>query len=86
MEPGSSGRQRQGISKSKSKKNFKCYNCGKKGHLKNDYWNLKDSKPQGNITSTSDDGFALCNEAKTIGTYIKKFSNVWLLTQQLLGK
>ena len=78
-EPSSSGRQRQGRSKSKSKKNFKCYNCGKKGHLKKDCWNLKDFKSQENVTSTSVDGIALCNEAVTTGTYRKKFSDVWIL-------
>jgi hypothetical protein len=33
-ERGSSGNQRQGRSKSRSKKTMKCYNCGRKGHFK----------------------------------------------------
>ena len=54
-ERGFSGSQNHGRSKSRSKKNIKCYNYSKKGHLKKDYWNLKGSSPQGNFTSASDD-------------------------------
>ena len=54
-ESDSSGRQRQDKWKSRSKTNIKCYNCGKNGHLKNDYWNLKGSSPQVNFASASDD-------------------------------
>ena len=35
----SSGNHNHGISKSRSKKNIKCYNCGKKEHVKKDCWN-----------------------------------------------
>jgi hypothetical protein len=35
-EHGSSGSQRHGRSRSRSKKTVKCYNCGRKGHLKKD--------------------------------------------------
>lgn len=35
----SSRSQNRGRSKSQNKRNFKCYNCGKKGHLKKDCWN-----------------------------------------------
>jgi len=37
-ERGSSGSQRQGRSKSRSKKTVKCYNCGRKEHFKKDCW------------------------------------------------
>ncbi|KAH9655417.1 Integrase catalytic domain-containing protein [Citrus sinensis] len=37
-ERGPSGSQNQGRSKSRSKKNVKCYNCGKKGHVKKECW------------------------------------------------
>ena len=38
---GSSGSQNHGRSKSQSKKNLKCYNCGMRGHLKKDCWQKK---------------------------------------------
>ena len=44
IERGSSGSQNHVKSKSKSKKNIKCYNCGKKWHVKKDGWNLKNDK------------------------------------------
>lgn len=72
----SSGR---GRSKS-SKKNLKCYNCGKKGHLKKDCWNLpQNSNPQGNVASTSDDGSALCCEASIAREGRKRFADIWLI-------
>lgn len=37
-ERGPSGSHNHGRSKSRSKKNVKCHNCGKKGHLKRDCW------------------------------------------------
>ena len=33
------GSHNHGRSKSKSKKNIKCYNCSKKGNVKKDCWN-----------------------------------------------
>ncbi|KAE8687107.1 cytochrome P450 71A9-like [Hibiscus syriacus] len=56
-ERGQSNNHKHGRSKSRSKKNLKCYNCGKKGHLKKDCWSLnKNSNPQGNTANISDDG------------------------------
>ncbi|KAE8725329.1 hypothetical protein F3Y22_tig00008957pilonHSYRG00078 [Hibiscus syriacus] len=61
-ERGQSSSHKHGRSKSRSKKNLKCYNCGKKGHLKKDCWSLnKNSNLQGNTANTSDDGDALCS-------------------------
>ncbi|KAH9659018.1 hypothetical protein KPL70_023705 [Citrus sinensis] len=37
-ERGPSGSQNHGRSKSRSKKNVKCYNCSKKGHVKKECW------------------------------------------------
>ncbi|KAH9659037.1 Integrase catalytic domain-containing protein [Citrus sinensis] len=37
-ERGPSGSQNHGRSKPRSKKNVKCYNCGKKGHVKKECW------------------------------------------------
>ncbi|KAE8673308.1 hypothetical protein F3Y22_tig00111794pilonHSYRG00058 [Hibiscus syriacus] len=66
IERGQSNSHKHGRSKSRSKKNLKCYNCGKKGYLKKDCWSLnKNSNPQGNTANTSDDGDALCCEAST---------------------
>ena len=78
-ECGPSGSQNHGRPKSRSKKNVKCYHCGKKGHLKKDCWGLKKSaedKPQGNIASISDDGEILYNEAATVVESRKRFSDV----------
>ncbi|KAE8694615.1 putative pentatricopeptide repeat-containing protein [Hibiscus syriacus] len=67
-------------SKSRSKKNLKCYNCGKNGHLKKDCWSLnKNSNPQGNTENTSDDGDALCCEASTTIEGKKRYADIWLI-------
>ncbi|KAE8703505.1 hypothetical protein F3Y22_tig00110469pilonHSYRG00245 [Hibiscus syriacus] len=75
-----SSSHKHGRSKSMSKKNLKCYNCGKKGHLKKDYWSLnKNFNPQGNTANTSDDGDALCCEASTTVEGRKRFAYIWLI-------
>lgn len=81
----SSGSQNRGRSKYQNKRNFKCYNCGKKGHLKKDCWNkkksggLESSNSQGNIASTSENGEILYSEAATNTEGRKKFADVWLM-------
>lgn len=54
-------------SKSRSKKNAKWCNYGKKSYLKKDCWNLdkKDSNPQGNIANISNDGDVMVCKATT---------------------
>ena len=84
-ERGFSGSQNHGRSKSRSKKNIKCYNCGKKGHVKKECWLLKksgdseSSKAQGNVASTSSNGEVLYSEATTIVEGRKSFADVWIL-------
>ncbi|KAH9651797.1 Integrase catalytic domain-containing protein [Citrus sinensis] len=43
-ERGPSGSQSHGRSKSRSKKNVKCYNCGKKGHVNKECWSNQKRK------------------------------------------
>lgn len=78
MEHGSSGSHKHGRSKSRSKKTFKCYHCGKKGNLKKDCWELKNSNPQGNVANTSDNGIALCCEAAISSENRRRFADIWL--------
>ncbi|KAE8678570.1 hypothetical protein F3Y22_tig00111403pilonHSYRG00065 [Hibiscus syriacus] len=79
-ERGQSSSHKHGRSKSRSKKNLKCYNCGKNCHLKKDCWSLnKNSNPQGNTANTSDDGDALCCEALTTVEGIKRYAGIWLI-------
>ena len=88
IERGSSGSQKNRSSKSRSKKNIKCYNCGKKGHFKHECWLKKgaestseSSKNHGNIADvdTSDDGATLFSEAITTSKEKRKLTDVWLL-------
>ncbi|KAE8667244.1 hypothetical protein F3Y22_tig00112428pilonHSYRG00010 [Hibiscus syriacus] len=76
-ERGQSSSHKHGRLNSRSKKNLKCYNCGKKGHLKKDCWSLnKNSNPQGNTANTSDDGDTLCCEASTTVEGRKRFADI----------
>nr|KYP42748.1 Retrovirus-related Pol polyprotein from transposon TNT 1-94 [Cajanus cajan] len=71
MERGSSGSQNHGRSKSRGRKNLKCYNCGMRGHMKKDCWHKKSgggknseaSTSQGCVASTQEDGEILYSEA-----------------------
>ena len=74
-EHGPSGSHNHDRSKSRSKKNVKCYNCGKKAHSKKECWSNqkrkdgkdpKSSNAQGCVASTSDDGKILYNKATTV--------------------
>ncbi|KAH9725713.1 hypothetical protein KPL70_007982 [Citrus sinensis] len=85
---GPSGSQNQGRSKSRSKKNVKCYKCGKKGHVKKECWSnqkrkegkeTESSNAQGCVASTSDDGEILYSEATTVSEGRKRLSNVLLI-------
>ncbi|KAH9723668.1 hypothetical protein KPL70_007189 [Citrus sinensis] len=87
-ERGPSGSHNHGRSKSKSKKNVKCYNCGKKGHVKKKCWSNQkrregkepeSSNAQGCVASTSNDGEILYSEAITISEGRKRLSDVWLI-------
>ncbi|KAI9198581.1 hypothetical protein LWI28_018562 [Acer negundo] len=89
MERGPSGSYNHGRSKSRSRKNVKCYICGKKGHVKSECWHNKkksgdnrapeSSSSQGCVASTSDDGEVLHSEGNTAAEGRKQFANVWLL-------
>ena len=90
MERGSSRSQNHDRSKSRSKKNVKCYNCDKRGHFKNECRLLKkngDSKrkdpessnAQGCVAENLSDGEILYNEATTIVESKKKFTDIWLI-------
>ncbi|KAK9020404.1 hypothetical protein V6N11_010428 [Hibiscus sabdariffa] len=80
---GQSSSHNHGRSKSRSKKNLKCYNCGKKGHLKKDCWNVpKNSNPQGNIANILDDGDVLYCEASTTMEGRKRFADIWLINSR----
>ena len=87
MEHDSSGSQNHGRSKSRSKKNVKCYNCGKRGHFKNECRLLKKNgnfKRQGAeltnaqrcVVENLSDGEVLCSEATRIVESKKKFANI----------
>ncbi|KAH9705857.1 hypothetical protein KPL70_012031 [Citrus sinensis] len=87
-ERGPSGSQNQGRSKFRSKKNVKCYKCGKKGHVKKECWSNQkrkegkepeSSNAQGCVASTSDDGEILYSEATTVSEGRKRLSDVWLI-------
>ena len=87
---GPSGSQSHSRSKSRSKKNIKCYHCGKKVHVKRECWQLKKngdfrgkdpktSTAQGNIASTLDDGEILYSEVTTFSKDRRQLTDVWLV-------
>ncbi|KAH9769282.1 hypothetical protein KPL71_011940 [Citrus sinensis] len=87
-ERGPSGSHNNGRSKSRSKKNVKCYNCSKKRHVKKECWSNQKRKEgkepestnaQGCVASTSDDGEILYSEATTVSEGRKRLYDVWLI-------
>ena len=83
-----SGSHNHGRSKLKSKKNVKCYNCGKKGHVKKIYLNNQkrsdgknpeSSNAQRCVASTSNDAKILYSEVTTVSKGRKWLHDVWLL-------
>ena len=87
-ERGPSGSHNNGISKSRSKKNVKWYNCGKKGHVKKECWSNQkrregkepaSSNAQRCVASTSNDGEILYSEATTVSEGKKRLSGVCLI-------
>ena len=87
MERGTSGSQNHGRSKSRRRKNFKCYNCGMKGHLKKDCWKLKNnpektpgaSTSQGCVANTSDDEGILFGEVAISSKGTRQLTDVWIV-------
>jgi len=79
----SSGSQIHGRSKSRSKKHFKCYHCGKKRHMKKDCWHLKNggknSTSQGCVANTSKDGDILVSEAIISSNGGRQLHDRWIL-------
>ena len=75
------------MSKSRSKKNVKCYHCSKKRHVKKEYWqltkkkgnDLETSKAQGCVASNSNDGEILLSEAATISKDRRQLTDNWLM-------
>ena len=82
-EHGSSGSHNHGRSKSRSRKNIKCYNCGKKGHVKKDCWRNKStpetSNSQGCVAGSSGDGDVLYSGAATTSEGRKELTDVWIM-------
>ena len=85
---GPSGSHNPGRSKSRSKKNIKCYSCGKKRHVKKECWNnqkrredkdFESSNAQRYVTNTSNDGEILYSEATTISESKKWLYHIWLI-------
>ena len=84
-ERGPSRSHNNGRSKSISKKNVKCYNYGKKGHVKKECWSnqkkrkgkeLESSNAQGCVANTSDDDKILYSEATIVSEGRKQLSDV----------
>ncbi|RDX94489.1 hypothetical protein CR513_23120, partial [Mucuna pruriens] len=86
MERGSSGSQNHGKSKSRRRKNLKCYNCDMRGHLKDCWHNKKNGgknyealTSQGCVASTLDDGVILYSEATISFKGGKQLHDGWIM-------
>lgn len=74
----SSGSHKQGRSKSRSKKNFKCYKCGKRGHFKNECRSKgvdKTETSQGCVAEAD----ILYSEAATVFKDRSELTDAWIL-------
>jgi len=86
-ERGPSGSQNHVRSKSRRKKNLKCYSCGMRGHLKKECWNNKKngektseaSTSQGCVASDSDDEKILYSEEATDSKGRRRLNDVWIM-------
>ena len=87
-ERGPNGSHNHSKSKSRSKKNVKCYNCGKKWYVNKECWSNQkkregkepeSSNVQGCVASTSDDGKILYSEVTTVSEGRKRLYDVWLI-------
>ncbi|RDX76653.1 hypothetical protein CR513_43330, partial [Mucuna pruriens] len=84
---GSSGNQNHGRSKSRRRKNLKCFNCGMRGQLKKDCWhnkknggkNFEASISQGCVVSTLDDGIILYSEVAFSSKGRKQLHDGWII-------
>ncbi|RDX80298.1 hypothetical protein CR513_39163, partial [Mucuna pruriens] len=87
IECGSSGNQNHGRSKSRRRKNLKCYNCGMREHLKKDCWhnkknggkNFEPSTSQGCVASTLDDGLILYSKVAITSKGGKQVHDKWIV-------
>ena len=74
-------------SKSRSNKNVKCYNYGKKGHIKKECWKnkqsrdnkVKSSNAHDCTVSTFDDGKILYSETAILAENRKHLVDIWLI-------
>ena len=86
-ERGPSGGRNHSISKSRSNKNVKCYNYGKKGHVKKECWKNKQrrdnevesSNAHDCTVSTFDDGKILYSETVILAEDRKHLADIWLI-------
>ena len=87
MEHDSNGSHGQSISNSQRIKNFKCHNCGMRGHFKKDCQNKKKNTKkaweattsQGCVASTSGDGEILYSEVEISSKGSKQLVDVWIM-------
>ncbi|RDX95488.1 hypothetical protein CR513_21982, partial [Mucuna pruriens] len=86
MKCGSSDNQSHGRSKSRRRKNLKCYNCGMRRQLKKDCWHnkknegkkFKASISQGYVANTSDDRVILYSKVAVSSKGGKQLYDGWI--------
>ena len=87
MERDSNGSHGQSRSKSRRKKNFRCHNCGMRGHFKKDYRNKKkntEKAPEATtsqecVASTSSNGEILYCKIAIGSKGGKQLIDVWII-------